>query len=299
MMRQACVLALLITAMFATPSQAQTALRWKFAKDQSFAVTCTQQTEVETSVNNKPRRAYLEMAMDLAWHVDDVDAEGVATMTQSFTRLQLKTTAPDADPVVYDSAAASRPTGAAKEVAASVAPLLKAKFVVTMDARGDVKKVELGDEAREAIEALPEGSQLKPLLTAEGLGNLFRLGGSQLPEKEVSAGDTWPANSETETPYGTLVQEGTFTYAGPQAVGDKQLHKVELESMAKLKPKAGAAITLKVQEQTKTGTLLFDTEAGHVVSSESKLTSKSVRPFRDTQIHVKISGTTKLEISRK
>lgn len=288
------VFALLCVGSSAT---AQTTLRWKFAKDQPFVVDCTQQTEVETSVNNKPRRAFLEMTMQLAWQVESVDDAGVATIAQSFTRLQLKTTAPDAEPVVYDSASTSKPIGIAREIAAGIAPLIGAKFTVKIDPRGNVLDVVLSDETQQALDKLPENSQLKPLLSKDGLTNLFRLGDGQLPEKAVSAGDTWPADSETKTPYGQLKQQGTYTYVGTEAMGEKKLDKIELQSTATLATSADAPIKLQGQEQTKTGTLLFDSGAGRVISSETKLISKSIRPFRDTQIHVRITSTTKLEIT--
>ncbi len=283
----------------ASSAPAQTTLCWKFAKDQQFVVNCQQQNEVETSVNNKPRRALLEMQMQLAWQVDSVDGAGVATMAQSFTRLKLKTTAPDAEPVVYDSDSSTKPIGAAREIAAGIAPLVGAKFTVNMDPRGNVVDVTLSEETKQALEKLPADSQLKSLLSAEGLTNLFRLGGGQLPEKPVSAGDTWADDSETETPYGKLTQQGVFTFVGQEVVGDKKLDNIQLKTTATLQPKAGAAVILQGQEQTKTGTLLFNSEAGHAVSSETKLTSKSIRPFRDTQIHVRINSTTKLAITPK
>lgn len=284
---------------FAPVAYAQTTLRWKFVKGQQFVVHCGQQTEVETSVNNKPRRASLEMQMQLAWQVESVDDAGVATMQQSFTRLQLKTTAPETEPVVYDSAATTKPTGTAREIAAGISPLVGAKFTVQMDGRGNVVGVEIGDETKQALEKLPPDSQLKPLLSAEGLTNLFRLGGGQLPEKPVQSGDTWPADNETETPLGTLVQQGLFTFVGQVPIGEKQFDKIELKATAKLRPKADAPVTLQKQEQTKTGTLLFNTDAGHAVVSETKLTSQSVRPFRDNQVQVRLDSTTKIEVELK
>jgi hypothetical protein len=291
--------ALLAVGSIAAPAAAQTNLRWKFTKDQAFTVQCTQQTEVETSINNKPRRALLEMGMTLEWQVEEVDDKGTASIAQSFTKLSLKTTAPDADPVVYDSDSPNKPTGAAREVAAAVKPLLGAKFTVQMTARGDVQKVTLDDAAAKSLDELPKEHPLRQLLSPEGLANLFRLGGGQLPDKAVQSGDTWPAEGEIKTPYGVLKQTGEFTYAGPQTVASAMLEKIELKSTAKLAPDAAAPLKLTGVEQTKTGVLLFDAAAGRAVSSETRLESKSVRTFRDTPIQVKISASTKLEIAPK
>jgi hypothetical protein len=273
-------------------------LRWKLAKDQALKVTCTQETEVETSINNKPRRATLDMAMEIDWLVGEVDGDGTATIEQSIQRVQLKTTAPDADPVAYDSASASKPTGAAKEIAANIAPLIGASFTVKMDARGDVREVTMSDETKKKIDDLPADNQLKPLLTKEGLANLFRLGGGILPEKAVKPGDTWPADQDITTPFGTLKQKGTFTYTGQEKAGDRQLDNIKLSATSKLEPAKGGA-KVETSEQTKTGILRFDSTAGRAVSSETKLLSKSVRTFRDTPINVKISGVTKVEIGVK
>lgn len=290
---------LALTLLLTAPVQAQTTLRWKFAKDQAFDVVCTQQTEVETSVNNKPRRAYLEMTMQLAWNVDEVDEAGVATISQTIKRLQLKTTAPDADPIVYDSESLSKPSGTTRQIAAGLAPLVGTTFTVKMDARGDVTAVTLTEAAQKSLAALPEDSQLKQVLTVEGITNLFRTGDGQLPEQAVSPGDTWPLERETTTPLGTLRETGTFAFAGQESIAGQKVEKIELASTAKLDAKSDAAVRLRVQEQTKSSVLLFDAAAGRALSSETKLLSKSVRPFRDRQIHVTINGTTKLTFTAK
>lgn len=282
-----------------SPAAAETMLRWKLKADQQLTVTCTQQTEVETSVNNKPRRASVDMAMELAWRVSEVDDAQVATIEQTISRLRMKTAAPDAEPISYDSDSLTKPIGAAREIAAGLAPLVGAKFIVKMDARGNIVAASATEETSAALEKLPEDSQLKPLLTAEGLTNLFRLGGQQLPEKAVSAGDTWPVESEIETPFGKLRQEGAYTYVGKTKSAAGELDQITLSAVAKLAAKPDAAVTLQGLEQTKSGEMLFDSAAGRAVSSETRLTSKSVRPFRDTQIQVRVSSVTKLEIGSK
>lgn len=295
LLRLFAIFALLLLAS-ATAQAEETLLRWKFTAGQKFRVESTQQTEVVTSINNKPQRASLEMSMQLEWVVDEVSDEGVATMTQSFERLALKTIAPGAEPVVYDSASDVKPIGAAREIAAGIAPLVGAKFTVKLDTRGEVLVVKLSEDAEKALTALPDESQVKALLSPEGLTNLFRLGGGTLPEKAVSPGDTWPSESTQETPYGKLVQTGHFTLAEPLEKLGVTLQKITLASTATLEPKADAELKLKVQEQTKTGELLFNSTAGHVTEASSQLVSKSTRIFRNTEIRVQIQSETKLTI---
>ena len=288
------ILGLVLTA----SASAQTTLRWKLAKEQKFQVMCAQQTEVTTSIAGKGQKAYLEMTMELAWEVGEVADDGTTTITQSFTRLAIKTTAPQAEAISYDSASAAKPIGAAKEVAAGVAPLIGAKFMVKMDARGDVKEVKLTEEATKALTALPADSQLKQVLSPEGLTQLFRLGGV-LPEQAVNAGDTWPVPSQTDTPYGKLSQESTYTFAGPQTVDDKVLQKLSFSSKGTFVPKPDAAVKLDIKEQTKSGEILIDTEGGFVVSADTKLFSRSAQNFRDNVIQVTVESTTKLAIKRQ
>jgi hypothetical protein len=271
--------------------------RWKFVARQTLHVDSTQETTVTTSINNKPQQAFLNMKMRLAWVVDDVTDEGVATMTQSFERLELKTTAPQAEPIVYDSASAVKPTGAAREIAAGLAPLIGAKFMVKMNARGEVLEVKLSPEAAKALTALPEQSQLKAILSPEGLTNLLKLGGDMLPEKAVSPGDEWPLAATQETPYGQLTQTGSFTYEGPVERQGRELQKIVLKSSATLAPQAGAELKLQVEEQTKSGEILFDTAAGRLVEATTRLLSKSVRPFRNTEIRIQIQSETKLLVA--
>lgn len=298
-MLRGCFLFAFLVLVMASTASAQTTLRWKFTKGQTFAVECSQKTEVEKSVNNKPKRAYLELGMKLAWQVDEVDDKGTASITQTITQLAIKTTAPDAEPVIYDSESTAKPIGAAKEIAAGVKPLLGTKFVVKMDARGDVTSAKLSEEAKKALEELPDSSKLKPLLVPEKLAEMFRLSGGPLPEKALNANDRWPNESTVETPYGKLLLQGEFTFSGEETVAGRKLAKIEHKGTGKLDPKANAAIAFSSLQQTKTGTLLFDAAAGSAVSSTTKVQSKSVRPFRDTQVQVKIDGTTTITFAAK
>jgi hypothetical protein len=227
-----------------------------------------------------------------------VDESGLATMTQEFTRLSLKSTAPMAEAISYDSASSQRPSRAATEIAAGVRPLVGAKFTVTMDGRGDVKSVKLKPEAEQALAALPEKSQLKEMLSPQKLTDLLRVAGGLMPEKAVAAGDTWDAKSETDTPYGKLAQETKYTYQGP-ASGNESLHAIAFASTAKLAPKADAAIKLDLKEQTKSGSVEFDAAAGRVATAKTTLVSKSVRPFRDTKVEVNVNATTTVEVKSK
>lgn len=279
-------------------AQAQTLLRWKFAQDQRYTILGTQRTEVVTSVSGKAEKAELETNMELTWQVEAVDEAGTATMKQAFTRLAIKTTAPGADPVSFDSASATKPSAAAKEIAASVKPLLNVPFQVKMSARGEVQEVTLSDQGQKALEALPANSQLKDLLSPAGLTQLFRLGGS-LPEQEVKPSESWTIKEENQLSGGVLNQETTFTLAALEEKEGVTLAQVSFAGNDKFFPDRDAVERLKIQEQTRSGEWNLNLTAGYVTHAASQLVSKSQRNFRDLPINITIDSKTQLQIKRQ
>lgn len=289
---------LAIWLLMGATAQAQTLLRWKFAKDQRYAITGTQRTEVVTNVSGKAEKAELEMTMELTWQVEAVDDAGTATLKQAFTRLAMKTTAPGAAPVSFDSASATKPSGAAKEMAANVLPLLNVPFEVKMSARGEVQEVTLSEEGQKALEALPALSQLKELLSPAGLTQLFRFGGG-LPEQEVKPSESWTIKEENRLAGGVVNQETQFTLTAVEEQEGVTTAQVTFTGSDQFHPDRDAADRLKIQEQTRSGEWSLNLTAGYVTQATSQLVSKSQRSFRDLLINITIDSKTQLQIKRQ
>src|SRR5687767_5936223 len=120
-------LALAIAALISSRATAQTELRWKLQPGQEFTVTVEQQTSSNVAYTGKTATTEINLSMDLGWTVTAADERAI-TIRQALRRLVFKMESLKVGKVEYDSAAKSRPTGQAREVAAAVAPLLNAEI---------------------------------------------------------------------------------------------------------------------------------------------------------------------------
>jgi hypothetical protein len=255
---------------------AEKLLRWKFEPGQKLRVVCTQESRLETSVNNVPLDMQIDMGLEMLWSVDSVDADGTATITQSFTRLTSKMQTEGAEPIEYDSAAPDEPEGDAARIAKAVKPLLGAKFVVKMNDRGGIVEVALPEELVQALQEAgiaPGGGKGKEVL--EGV---FRQTLPLLPDAAVGEGKTWDDQREAKVPGGTLVVQSRYTYEGEENREGATVAKIACKSRLEFnRSKEEVEFPLVLKDHEQTGTLYFDVQAGRLVSAETtqKMTTEA------------------------
>lgn len=276
-----------------TGRAADEALRWRFSAGESLQVSFLQTANTETVGAGVPTSISIVMGMDMTWRVEEVAADGSATMSQSFDRLTMSMKTGDVASVDYDSAAV--PTSApAKEIADAVAPLIGPKFQLTMSDRGEIQDVKLSDAAQQAAANTREG--LKSFFSADGISRVLRQSVIVFPEKPLAVGDQWEARSRVESPLGMLEQISVYTYQGAVDRDGRMFERFTVESTLQVDGDATRAKT-KIKSQSQTGELLFDRDAGRLASSQVVQKLTTVRPYRDTQVEVR--STSKLATSIK
>jgi hypothetical protein len=277
----------------ATPSRAEELLRWKLNAGETLHVELAQKSELETNVANKPVKMKLDMGFGLKWQVESVSETGVARIAQSFTRLRLKMELPKQDPVEYDSAAETKPTGPAKDVADAVGPLIGAKFFVSMNDRGEIVDVKLSDEAAKLLET-PAAARWKETISKEGLTDLLRQSAAVLPEKPVAKGASWTVPTSSKSPLGPLKLSHKYTYQGAEERGGKMLAKIAVQTTLELEASKGKP---QLKEQKHSGLLYFDAEAGRFVETEVNQELATEAPYRDTVVKAKAVSTLRMKVS--
>jgi hypothetical protein len=282
-----------------SPVRAEKLLRWKLQADESLQVQFVQESQIETTVNNKPLKMSIEMSMNMYWTVDDVDPQGGVQMTQSITRMQLKMDAASSGVVDYDSASTAKPIGPARDIASAIRPLIGAPFQVNMNNRGEIIDVKLSDEAAKAFESAARDGRVQNIFSKDGLSETLRQSAALLPEQPVNEDDRWIVTNQTRSPLGTLKQTSTYTYQGTEDRDGQPLEKIAVESSLNLvnaSDPAGPTVALK--EQQHTGVLYFDAANGRFVSSQISQHLTTETPYRDTTIRVKVDSTMQMNISR-
>jgi hypothetical protein len=292
------LVALAALLLAAADARAQTLLRWKLQPGEKFRVEFSQKSDLETTVGTKPLKMSIDMTMDMNWSVDAVDQQGVAQLTQSFSRLAMKMDIPGTGAIQFDSAAPAPAAGPAKDIAAAVAPLIGAPFVLKMNDRGEILEVKLSDEATKAFEAAAADARLKSVFSKESISETLRQSSAVLPEKPVQMGESWNVVTQTASPLGLVKQASTYTYDGTESRDDRTLEKIKVESTLTLdKQQDPSSPKIVLKEQQQSGTLYFDPAAGRFVDSEitQKLTTET--PYREMIIRTKASSTMQMKIT--
>lgn len=269
--------------------KAQTELRWKLQPGQQFAVSVQQQTTSDVAYSGKKAATQIDLTMELAWTVTSADEKAI-TIRQALRRLVFTMESPKVGKVEYDSAAKARPSGQAREVAASVAPLLEAEVDITISPRGEVQGAKPANEAAERLLASEPDAAGAPLLSKESIQQLLRQPLVILPEKAVAEGDTWTKSAEIASTLGKLPQETTYRYAGSLDQDGVKLENIEITTGLDLpkSPAGGAKLTIKEHEQS--GTVLFSLAEGRVVSAEQTQKLVTERPYREMTIVVTLTS---------
>lgn len=288
-----CMLAL-ATAARAQPS-GSTALAWKLPAGSEHRLAFTQVTESVTSVNKYALRLKMEMRADLRWQVERVDEAGAMEIRQSIERIQLKMVPADgAAPIEFDSAAADRPRGAARRLAASLQPLVGLESLFRMSPRGEVLDAKLTEESASALaeqRQTLESEQVRSLFTADNLNEMLQQALALLPAESVAPGATWNSARDSKLAMGQVRVESQYTYRGPEASEEDQtLQVIDSVARVQLQPAADAPQVTLVEQQT-AGTLSFDASEGKLAHSSLRQQLVTRTPLRDEQITVRLTSS--------
>jgi hypothetical protein len=290
------ICSLLVVAGSGHAANADTLLRWKFAEGERLQVTVDQHTVTETTGAGKPTGIDITMQSRMIWTVASVEPDGTAQITQRFERFAVTMKSGTAEPIEYASDSETKPSGAAADIAAAVAPVIGAEFTVTMTARGAIRSVKLSDAATAAFASV-ESHALKQLFSAEGISQLLRQAAVEFPEQAVATDSSWTANFTTPSPLGALKQSRTYTLVAPEDVDGKMLERINITGQLEIEASEQSPRKLKLIDQELACTMLFNAEAGRLVSSQSTQKFTTERPYREFKIRVDTTATTTTTIS--
>lgn len=277
------------------PAAGQSLLRWQLAANQQLVLDFEQKTETFTELSGVRVAMTMEMRMQLNWTVHDVDAQGMARLTQSIGRLQLKMQPAAGETIDYDSQRQVQTSPAAREIAEGLAPLLNSTVTLTMSNRGQIRDVQLSDEAAETLEKLPKSSAFKRQLSREGLAQLLGQSAMVLPEQPVAPGATWSQSRTATANQAAVKVVSDYKFEGPHPDGGD---RITVSTRLELPATPGGA-RLRIRQQQQTGELRFDTVAGRLVQStiEQQLTTETA--YRDRQIVAQATSTVQLSVTSK
>lgn len=289
----AVFIALLAALAPAASAHGQTLLRWKLEAGQQLAVDCRQETTTLVAFSGKSAETKIELDLETLWTVTGVDDDGMH-ITQSIQRLQFKLDSPKAGSVQYDSAAKTRPTGQARDLADAVQPLLGAEVAVTMTARGEIVSARPANDAAEKLFAAQPAGDQPGVFSAKTIESLFRHPLAVLPAEEIEDGGSWTSAGQLDTAAGKFDQTTTYRLAGAMEHEGQKVARIdftsELTPLAKAAKAAAGGPKLALKSHEQTGHLLFSPEHGRLVSAQQHQKLSTERPYRETTIAVTLTS---------
>ncbi|MFQ5734092.1 MAG: DUF6263 family protein, partial [Planctomycetaceae bacterium] len=146
--------------------------------------------------------------------------------------------------------------------------IVNTDITMTMSPRGEVKGLELSDEAKAALKkAGAAGGPGGGGISEDTFKQMSSQMGAFFPEKAVSKGATWKNKFEIDNPAGKMKVDTTFKYAGTVSEGGSRLAKIELKPVISVSPKAGAPVALTFKDKGSSGTSYFDVSRGLLTRS--------------------------------
>jgi len=265
------VLATLLTLLlaFAAPAAAQTQLRWKLQPGQKLQHVISKEITIPANFGNDADNSRITQTIDVLWTVRAVDAEGTAEIDQQFQRVRFQLAAPGGLQFAFDSQDEGPPAGIAALFGPALQAIAKASFVMKMTSRGEIADLQVANDVLDAVKGVPVVGQL---MSPDVLSGMLIDGLYELPEGPVEPGATWNDTAEANVPQiGTLTSMVKLTYAGSEEVDGRTLARIDVEASTTQAGEArpgDAPAQVKIKEQTSTGVVLFDDQAGLLVQSQ-------------------------------
>ena len=160
-------------------------------------------------------------------------------------------------------------------------------YTVVLDEQNKVKAVEGTESLLEKADKLNDLAKqsVRSRLNPQHLKEQFEERHGNLPDVLARAGEPWERTEKVDLGGQTLTFHKKYEYAGTEKVGDKTLDKINVKTLdVKYAMDPNSASPLKVTKsdlkiESGDGTILFDREAGAVVSAKSKTRIKGPMTF--------------------
>ena len=281
--------------LFALPAHGQTLLRYKFEVGQKCRLTSLQAIQMKIDVPGTGEQAPVtsNTTMQFDWEITAVDSDGVATLTQTVRKVQMKAKGPQGPLMDYDSESGDEPEGLAKMVASVLGAMIGKSYEIRMDAQGNILDLKLPEGLADNMKKLPGMAQMGDMFSEEKMKDMSQL--ASFPEGPVKVGDTWNRSVTIKNPAtGDMTTDTSFTYKGPEVVNGRELEKIGQE--VKMTIGEGGQIAIKLTDQSSEGFLYFDNVLGRFVRNEYKMTIAMQTAVMGQQISQEIETTSTIEL---
>jgi len=261
-------LALVVLTLLTAPAGAQKKLRWKAKTGDRFHVVLSTDTKQSMTIGPQTIEIPNSLQIEQVWSVKNVNEQGDFKIDSVVNRVMIEANTP-LGKIRYDSAAKEQPGGQLAQMFAGVVkPLVGMKTSVTMSPRGKLSEFKADPAVMKKLQGAGGAGQMFP---PDALEKMMVSVSPEFPEN-LLAGDKWENAAETVGQGGAKMKvSNSYTYAGEEKKANLTLDRIDIKSDIEMPDGMKAmGIELKLVDQSNSGKLFFDNEAGHITSSEAK-----------------------------
>lgn len=251
-------------------------LVYKWTKGQIDRYRLTMQSDAEVGMGKSPMKVSQKMVYVIRNTVQDVDADGTATIETVYERLQMDMDNPMSK-IKFDSA---KPDDAQADnpMLKSMLMSLNEPFTIIMSSRGEIKDVKGMDKIIDKMEKdMPTLTpEMKKALGSDGFKDMMSQGGMVFPTKPVVVGDSWTRTSSTDMPmFGTMKSTIVSTLKRTEQEPGLTLAAIESDTTiertnANVKPLVPGMV-VKLTDGRGTSSSSFDMTAGRLLKQTGKM----------------------------
>ena len=253
----------------AVPSTAvgQDDLRWKFQSGETLKYQVQQKMQTEMSVGGQKINTNMQQSMDMSWKVADVSPTGMASVSQTVDRVQMKMEGGPFGSLQFDTSSSEVPTNPIVKAMSEVfRKIVGQEFRMTMNPTGKVEKVEVPAQLLQALNSAGASNALNE----DTLKQMMEQSSVLLPATAVTAGQSWESSQQIQLPFGEMKVASLMTYAGRDA--STGMARINMKPTITVSPKEGSPLQLTMKKSEGTGQVLFDPAKGRIVRSDLDLT---------------------------
>lgn len=273
--RIALALTCALVAVPGTSHAAGTVLRWKFKAGEKLQFHVAQETQTEINVMGMANTIKSSQVMDVTREILAVGSDGIAEVTQSIERIQMKMDSPFGA-MELDSDSEKEAEGFGAMILPGLKAVVKQVVKFKVNARGEVSDIELPEEMIENLKkAQPPGGG-PSMFTEDSMREQFKQTIMAFPENGVSKGDTWETTSEVDNPQtGKQTVHTVYEIEGEEIRDGVTYVKIVGKPDVKVDPKAKAQA--KLNSFSGDSTILFNAKSGQLFESvENSVTDLEV-----------------------
>jgi hypothetical protein len=267
----------------ATLAAQDVTLRFKWTKSEEIRYRTTIQTDMQMS--GMPGMGDMNVTMTMVqltkMTVDDVAADGSATLRNTYESIKMTMQIPMMGEVTYDSAAPP-PAGSnamADMIGKSVGAMVGEAITMVVAPNGKVGKIDGLSRVAEKVKAATPGAGAPGMNTdsffsEDAQRSAIEQSFAWMPEKPVRPGDTWKNEFKIPSPLGSQVNTMVNTLKGQETVGGNNVARIATTGTIKPTGEPGTMgpMTVTMGEGKSTGETLFDTKLGRVRKSTGTMT---------------------------